>query len=586
MDEAVLHCTRGLGHLGLGLQRRRRASPDVVLACAGDVPTLETLAAVDLLREHLPDLRVRVVNVVDLMRLQPTASTRTGFATATSTPCSPRDKPVIFAYHGYPWLIHRLTYRRTNHDNIHVRGYKEEGTTTTPFDMVVLNDLDRFHLVMDVIDRVPGLRPHAAELRQRMVDAPAAGTRLHPRARRGPARGRADWTVGRRPHAPPSQAWRRCASWSSTPARAASSWRCSTASDRLRPRRPSTAATARATRTRACARSCGAELADGVDAVGHRVVHGGRASRDPVLIDDDGAPRPRRAGRPRAAAPAGARSPRIEAVGRPLPGRAAGGAASTPRSTHHPRRGRHLRPAARVARTVRTCAGSASTGSPTPTPSTPGGGAGRRDRPSRPGRHLPSRRRRVAGGRRGRPQSVDTTMGFTPARRTGHGDPVRARSIPGCCSGCSSTAASPSADARATCSSTSPGLLGLAGSAGDLRGRARSAGGGDADAELGVDVYVHRLRARDRGDGGGAGRARRAGLHRRRRRARSRRSAPAPPTASGSSASPSTRPQRPPRRDADISGPGAAARPVVATREDLEIARQVRAALAGAGPGR
>ena len=141
--------------------------PDVVLACAGDVPTLETLAAAAILREHLPELRVRVVNVVDLMRLQPERSTPTASRTATSTPSS-RDRPVIFAYHGYPWLIHRLTYRRTNHANLHVRGYKEEGTTTTPFDMVMLNDLDRYHLAIDVIDRVPGLADRAGHLRQEM----------------------------------------------------------------------------------------------------------------------------------------------------------------------------------------------------------------------------------------------------------------------------------------------------------------------------------------------------------------------------------------------------------------------------------
>ena len=141
------------------------------MACAGDVPTLETLAAVDLLRQHLPDLRVRVVNVVDLMRLQPEEEHPHGLSDTEFDSLFTRDRPVVFAYHGYPWLIHRLTYRRTNHANIHVRGYKEEGTTTTPFDMVMLNDLDRFHLVIDVIDRVPGLAARAGHLRQAMVDA-------------------------------------------------------------------------------------------------------------------------------------------------------------------------------------------------------------------------------------------------------------------------------------------------------------------------------------------------------------------------------------------------------------------------------
>jgi xylulose-5-phosphate/fructose-6-phosphate phosphoketolase len=168
IDEAILHCTRGLGiweWAGRGSEE-----PDVVLACAGDIPTLETLAASALLGEHLPELKVRVVNVVDLMRLQPESEHPHGLPDAEFDAIFTADRPVVFAYHGYPWLIHRLTYRRTNHDDIHVRGYKEEGTTTTPFDMVMLNDMDRFHLVMDVIDRVPGLAEHAAPLRQQMTD--------------------------------------------------------------------------------------------------------------------------------------------------------------------------------------------------------------------------------------------------------------------------------------------------------------------------------------------------------------------------------------------------------------------------------
>jgi xylulose-5-phosphate/fructose-6-phosphate phosphoketolase len=141
-----------------------------VLACAGDVPTLEVLAATSVLRQHLPRLRVRVVNVVDLMRLQPDTEHPHGMSDAEFNALFTSDRPVIFAYHGYPSLIHRLTYRRAGHQNIHVRGYKEEGTTTTPFDMVVMNDMDRFHLVMDVIDRVPGLGNSAAWLRQQMAD--------------------------------------------------------------------------------------------------------------------------------------------------------------------------------------------------------------------------------------------------------------------------------------------------------------------------------------------------------------------------------------------------------------------------------
>jgi xylulose-5-phosphate/fructose-6-phosphate phosphoketolase len=140
------------------------------MACAGDIPTLETLSAVAIIRERLPELRVRVVNVVDLMRLQPESEHPHGMSDAHFDALFTASKPVIFAYHGYPWLIHRLTYRRANHHNLHVRGYKEEGTTTTPFDMVMLNDLDRFHLVMDVIDRVPGLGERVAQLRQELAD--------------------------------------------------------------------------------------------------------------------------------------------------------------------------------------------------------------------------------------------------------------------------------------------------------------------------------------------------------------------------------------------------------------------------------
>ncbi|HWN63032.1 MAG TPA: phosphoketolase family protein, partial [Streptosporangiaceae bacterium] len=169
MEEAIAHCTRGLGIWGWA-SNDSDGHTDVVLACAGDTPTLEVLAATDIIRQHLPDLKVRVVNVVDLMRLQPASEHPHGLSDAEFNDIFTRDKPVIFAYHGYPWLIHRLTYRRQNHENIHVRGYKEEGTTTTPFDMVMLNGLDRFHLVKDVIDRVPGLRSRAAHFRQHMVD--------------------------------------------------------------------------------------------------------------------------------------------------------------------------------------------------------------------------------------------------------------------------------------------------------------------------------------------------------------------------------------------------------------------------------
>jgi xylulose-5-phosphate/fructose-6-phosphate phosphoketolase len=169
MDAAVKHCAAGVG-IWEWASNDRGGEPDVVMACAGDVPTLETLAAVALLREFFPDLRVRVVNVVDLMTLQPESEHPHGLSDRSFDTIFTRDKPIIFCYHGYPWLIHRLTYRRTNHRNLHVRGYKEEGTTTTPFDMAVLNDIDRFDLVADVIDRVEKLRPGAAYAQQRIRD--------------------------------------------------------------------------------------------------------------------------------------------------------------------------------------------------------------------------------------------------------------------------------------------------------------------------------------------------------------------------------------------------------------------------------
>jgi xylulose-5-phosphate/fructose-6-phosphate phosphoketolase len=169
MDAAVKHCTAGIG-IWEWASNDRGAEPDVVMACAGDVPTLETLAAVGLLRQHAPDLKVRVVNVVDLMRLQPAEEHPHGLSHRDFDTLFTTDKPIMFAYHGYPWLIHRLTYRRTNHKNLHVRGYKEEGTTTTPFDMAVRNDIDRFHLVADVIDRVPKLSAIAAYAKQAIRD--------------------------------------------------------------------------------------------------------------------------------------------------------------------------------------------------------------------------------------------------------------------------------------------------------------------------------------------------------------------------------------------------------------------------------
>jgi len=171
-DEAAVHCARGAGIWGwAGNNDHAGTEPDVVLACAGDIPTLETLAAASILRERLPDLRVRVVNVVDLMRLRPDSEHPHGLADPEFDALFTQHAPVIFAFHGYPWLIHRLTYRRTNHSGLHVHGYQERGTTTTPFDMAMLNDIDRYRLVVDVIDRVPSLGSRAATLRQDMADA-------------------------------------------------------------------------------------------------------------------------------------------------------------------------------------------------------------------------------------------------------------------------------------------------------------------------------------------------------------------------------------------------------------------------------
>ncbi|HMJ65904.1 MAG TPA: phosphoketolase family protein, partial [Candidatus Binatia bacterium] len=170
MDQAIKHCTAGVS-IWEWASNDKGVEPDVVMACCGDVPTLETLAAVDLLRRYVPELKVRVINVVNLMKLQPASEHPHGLSDHDFDTLFTKDKPVVFAFHGYPWLIHRLTYRRTNHKNLHVRGYKEEGTTTTPFDMVVLNEMDRFHLVQDVIDRLPQLGSRAAYAKQRISNA-------------------------------------------------------------------------------------------------------------------------------------------------------------------------------------------------------------------------------------------------------------------------------------------------------------------------------------------------------------------------------------------------------------------------------
>jgi xylulose-5-phosphate/fructose-6-phosphate phosphoketolase len=169
MDDAVRHCTAGIGQWEWAGSDRGE-EPDVVMAAAGDVPTLEVLAAVAILRQWLPALKIRVVNVVDLMKLQPASEHPHGLSDREFDQLFTTDKPIIFAYHGYPWLVHRLTYRRTNHRNLHVRGYKEEGTITTPFDMAVLNDLDRFHLAADALDRLPQLGDQATPVRQELAE--------------------------------------------------------------------------------------------------------------------------------------------------------------------------------------------------------------------------------------------------------------------------------------------------------------------------------------------------------------------------------------------------------------------------------
>jgi xylulose-5-phosphate/fructose-6-phosphate phosphoketolase len=169
MDQAIKHCEAGLG-IWEWASNDKGGDPDVVMACCGDVPTLETLAAVELLHKHAPDLKIRVINVVNLMKLQPASEHPHGLPDQDFDALFTIDKPIIFAFHGYPWLVHRLTYRRKGHGNLHVHGYREEGTTTTPFDMCVLNHLDRFHLAGAVIDRVPKLRSRAAYAKQAIAD--------------------------------------------------------------------------------------------------------------------------------------------------------------------------------------------------------------------------------------------------------------------------------------------------------------------------------------------------------------------------------------------------------------------------------
>ena len=488
-----------------------------MLACAGDVPTLETLAAAAILRERLPELQVRVVNVVDLMRLSPRASTRTACPTREFDALFTTARPVIFAYHGYPWLIHRLTYRRTNHHNIHVRGYKEEGTTTTPFDMVMLNDLDRFHLVMDVIDRVPGLAERAAHLRQEMVDErlrhraytrehgddPPDVTRLdlaarEPSTARALARARA--RRQRRLEQPQADAARRATTRRSP--RASSTRRERAARRRASSRRRSRSASARPTRSAtgsstaasASARRCGStptssatlrELIELAPLHQPQVARGARRGQRarcrtlPAVACFDTAFH--------ATLPPAARTYALPAAWRERWGLRRYGF----HGLSHAWVARRAPRAAR-ARPATGCGSSAATSAPAP---------------------------RCARSRDGR--SVDTTMGFTPleglvmATRSGSVDPglllwllehERARRA----------RAGRRARARVGPARASPARADMREVARRAPARARPA------RELALDVYLHRLRGGDRGDGGGARRARRARLHRRRRRALAR----------------------------------------------------------------
>ncbi len=466
------------------------SSPTSCSRAPGDIPTLETVAAAALLREHLPQLRVRVINVVDLMRLQPESEHPHGLPDHEFDALFTASQHVIFAYHGYPSLIHRLTYRRTNHANFHVRGYKEEGTTTTPFDMVMLNDLDRFHLVMDVIDRVPGLGERAAGLRQQMQDA-----RLHARAYtrefgEDPPEVR-DWTWTGAPPAAGARGQLTQAPVAILAVNAgSSSLKLSLIADddRILAERELEAPGAQVD-----PEQLDAALSDGLDqaeAVVHRIVHGGERFTGPVLIDDEVTRRARAADRPRPAAPA-------EIVGgaarglRAAPGRAgdrllrhrlssdavAGGEdLSTPGPLARalgPAQVRLSRPVARLDRAADSGAVSGAAGY----------GA---DRLLPPGR----RRLAVRDLRRSLGRHDD---GVHPARRTGDGDPFGQRRPGDAVVAAGARAADPSTSCRSRWS-TSPVSPGSPGPA--TCGRSsRRAGEGDDTARLALDVYMHRLRS-------------------------------------------------------------------------------------------
>ncbi len=574
MDEAIAHCTRGIGIWDWASNDGRR-EPDVVLACAGDVPTLETLAATAILRASTARPAGRVVNVVDLMRLQPDTEHPHGLPDAEFDALFTTDQPVVFAYHGYPWLIHRLTYRRTNHDNIHVRGYKEEGTTTTPFDMVMLNDLDRFHLVMDVIDRVPGLGERAAHLRQLMVRRTAPPPRLHPRARRGlPGRGRLAVARGAR-------ARRRARRLAADAVRVlvanagSSSVKLALLGDA-----DETIASAELPAPRSqmdpaeLERALAGPLGE-ADAVGHRIVHGGELYREAVRLDE------RVAGELRGLcelAPLHQRKSldAMDAVAAVLPDVPAVACFDTAFHATMPpaaytyalpagwrerwglrRYGFHGLSHAWVARRAPQLLGRAP-GELRVVSAHLGAGAS------------------LCAIDRGR--SIDTTMGFTPleglvmATRSGSVDPGMLLWL------LEREDATPAQLAVAL--EHESGLLGLSGTA-DMREVLARAGSGQERAELALEVYLHRLRAGIAAMAsslggmdalvftGGVG----------------ERSAPVRARAAEGLAflgvALDDRANVEAAGDAEIGGPHAAVRTlVVAAREDLEIARQVRAVLA------
>ena len=497
MDQAILHCTRGIG-IWDWASNDQGGEPDVVIASAGDIPTLEALAAVDLIRQHLPELRVRFVNVVDLMRLQDEKEHPHGLSNAEFDSLFTTSRPVVFAYHGYPWLIHRLTYRRTNHANIHVRGYKEEGTTTTPFDMVMLNDLDRFHLVIDVIDRVPGLGPRAGHVRQLMVDrriearaytrlegedAPEIANWTWPTSSRDGSQASGGWLSGRRLR-------RRRVRVRILVVNAGSS------SLKLRVLGPADVAR-RGGRPPAAAgrgrRRCGRRGPRAVRARRRRrppggprrdALHGAGARHATTSSRGSGTSCPSPRSTTRSRSPGSRPSRRRCRACRPWP-------ASTPRSTRRcppPRRRTRCRPSGGG---DGGCAGTASTGSRTPTPR-----AGWRSCcTASPTRTCGSSRATSARARRSRRCSGGGRWTRRWASRRSRGSswrPARGASTRASCSGSPSTRACRPTSSRRR-SSTGRGSSGSSGTA-DMRAVLDGAQAGQPEARLALEVYLHRLR--------------------------------------------------------------------------------------------